>query len=52
MVNKSFASKVLKSLKNLNPKCIIEIFEIKDMAYDLMDSEVLFQPKITYCENI
>ncbi len=38
---------VFKSLKNLCPKFINEMFEIKDISYDLRNSIILFQPKLS-----
>ncbi len=44
---KGMASEVFKSLKNLNPKFINEIFQNKDISYDLRDSSISFQPKFS-----
>ncbi len=48
---KAIASEVFQSLKNLNPNFTNKIFEVKDITYDLRDSNILCQPKfnkITY----
>jgi hypothetical protein len=51
---KTIASDVFKSLHNLNPSFMNEMFEMKNLTYDLRDSNILFQPKfkkITYGKN-
>ena len=51
---KTIASEVFKSLHNLNPSFMNEMFEMKNLTYDLRDSHILFQPKfkkITYGKN-
>ncbi len=51
---KAIASEVFKSLNNLNPNFINKMFQVKDITYDLRDSNILFQPKfnkITYEKN-
>ncbi len=48
-------SEILTSFNNLNPKFMNEMFEIKDISYDLRNSNILFQPKfskITYVKII
>ncbi len=48
---KVIASDLFKSLEKLNQKFMNEIFKIKDISYDLIDSNIIFQPifsKITY----
>ncbi len=42
---KAIASEVCKSLNNLNPYIVNEIFQVKDITYDLRDSNILCQPK-------
>jgi hypothetical protein len=51
---KTIASEVFKSLNDLNPIFMSEMFTVKDISYDLRDSNILFQPKfkkITYGKN-
>ncbi len=51
---KAIAMEVFKSLNNLNPKFMNEIFEIKEIPYELRDTKVLVQPKfqkMTYGKN-
>ncbi len=51
---KAIASEVFKSLNNLNPNFMNKMFEMKDITYDLRDSNILCQPKfnkITYGEK-
>jgi hypothetical protein len=48
---RTIASEVFKSLNNLNPAFMNEMFEVKNVSYDLRDSKILCQPKfnnITY----
>ena len=48
---KAIASEVFKSLNNLNPNFMNKMFQVKDITYDLRDSNILCQPKfnkITY----
>ncbi len=48
---KAIASEVFKSLNNLNPNFMNEMFQVEDITYDLRDSNILCQPKfnkITY----
>ncbi len=48
---KTIASNIFKSLKKLNPKCMTKMFQVKDITYDLRDSNILCQPmfnNITY----
>ena len=51
---KIIASEVFKSLNDLNPILMSEMFTVKDISYDLRDSNILLQPKfkkITYGKN-
>ncbi len=51
---KAIACEVFKSLNNLNPSFMKDMFEIKEVPYDLRDSHILYQPifkKITYGKN-
>ncbi len=51
---KTIATEVFKSLANLNPTFINQMFEVKTISYDLRHSNVLFQPKwqkVTYGKN-
>ncbi len=43
---KAIASEVFKSLNNLNPNFMNKIFQVKDIIYDLRDSNMLCQPKV------
>ncbi len=48
---KVIASEVFKSLNNLNLNFMNKMFQVKDITYDLTDSNILWQPmfnKITY----
>ncbi len=48
---KAIASEVFKSLNNLNPNFMSKMLQVKDITYDLRDSNILCQPKfnnITY----
>ncbi len=48
---KAITSEVFKSLNNLNPNFMNKMFQVKDITYDLRDSNNLCQPKfnnITY----
>ncbi len=48
---KAIASEVFKSLNNLNPNFMYKMFQVKDITYDLRDSNILSEPKfnkITY----
>ncbi len=48
---KAIASEVFKSLSNLNPNCMNNMFQVKYITHDLSDSNSLCQPKfnkITY----
>ncbi len=48
---KAIVSEVFKSLNNLNPNFMNKMFQVKDITYDLRDSNSLCQPKfnkITY----
>ncbi len=48
---KPIASEVFRSLNNLNPNFINKIVQVKDITYDLIESNTLCQPnfnKITY----
>ncbi len=42
---KAISSEVFKSLNNLNPNFINKMFQVKDITYDLRDSNILCQPK-------
>ncbi len=45
---------VFKSLNNLNPEFMKEMFKVKETPYDLRDSNILVQPKfdkISYGKN-
>ncbi len=42
---KARASEVFKSLDNLNPNFMNNMFQVKDITYDLRDSNILCQPK-------
>ncbi len=42
---KAIASEVFKSLNNLNPFFFNKMFQMKDITYDLRDSNILSQPK-------
>ncbi len=47
----AIAPEVFKSLNNLNPNFMNKMFQVKDITYDLRDSNILCQPKfnkITY----
>ncbi len=51
---KAIASEIFKSLNNLNHNFIDKMFRVKDITYDLRDSNILCQPKfnkITYGKN-
>ena len=51
---KVIALEVFKSLNNLNPNFMNEMFNRKDLAYDLRDPDILVPPKfkkITYGKN-
>ncbi len=51
---KAIASEVFKSLNNLNPNFMNKMFQVKDITYDLRDSNILCQPKfnkIKYGKN-
>ncbi len=51
---KTIATKVFKSLYNLNPTFMNQMFEVKTISYDLRNYNVLFQPKwqkVTYGKN-
>ena len=51
---KYIATEVFKSLNNLNPPFMKEMFDIKETSHDLRDSNLVFQPKfrkITYGKN-
>ncbi len=48
---KAFTSEVVTSLNNLNPNFMNEMFQVKDITYDLRNSNILCQlnfSKITY----
>ncbi len=48
---KAVASEVFKSLNNLNPNFMNKMFQLKDITYDLRDSNIWCQAKfnkITY----
>ena len=48
---KKVASEVFKSLHDLNPVFMKDMFEVKEISYDLRDRNILHQPKfqkITY----
>ncbi len=48
---KAIASEVFKLLNNLTPNFMNKLFQVKDITYDLRDSNILYQPrfnKITY----
>ncbi len=48
---KAISSEVFKSLNNLNLNFMIKMFQVKDITYDLRDSNILCQPwfnKITW----
>ncbi len=38
---KAIASEVFKSLNNLNPNFMNKMFQVKDITYDLEDSNIL-----------
>ncbi len=42
---KAIASEVFKSLNNLNPNFMNKMLQVKDITYDLRDSNILCQPK-------
>ncbi len=42
---KTIATQVFKSLYNLNPTFMNQMFEVKSISYDLRNYNVLFQPK-------
>ena len=51
---RTIATEVFKSLHDLNPKFMNKMFEVKDIPYDLRDSNILCQPKfnkIIYGKN-
>ncbi len=51
---KTIATEVIKSLHNINPTFMNQMFEVKPISYDLRNSNVLFQPKwqkVTYGKN-
>ncbi len=51
---KTIATEVFKSLYNLNPTFMNQMFEVKIISYDLRNSNVLFQSKwqkVTYGKN-
>ncbi len=51
---KTIAMEVFKSLHDLNPNFMKEMFNIKELKYSLRDSNIIYQPKfekVTYGEN-
>ncbi len=42
---KAITSNVFKSLNNLNSNFMNKMFQVKDITYDLRDSNILYQPK-------
>ncbi len=51
---KTIATEVFKSLHNLNPTFMNQMFEVKTISYDLRNANVLFQlkwQKVTYGKN-
>ncbi len=52
---KAIACEVFKSINDLNASFMKEMFEKKDVPYDLRDSQILCQPifkKIRYGKNV
>ncbi len=51
---KTIAIEVFKSLHDLNPNFMKEMFNIKELKYSLRDSNIIYQPKfekVTYGKN-
>ncbi len=51
---KSLACEVFKSLNDLNPSFMKDMFQVKEIPYDLRDDQILVQPtfkKISYGKN-
>ncbi len=51
---KTIAMEVFKSLHDLNPNFMKEMFNLKEMKYSLRDSNIIYQPKfkkVTYGKN-
>ncbi len=51
---KTIAMENCKSLDDLNPKFMKEMFNIKELKYSLRDSNIIYQPKfekVTYGKN-
>ncbi len=51
---KTIAMEVFKSLHDLNPNFMKDMFNIKELKYSLRDSNIIYQPKfekVTYRKN-